>query len=54
VLIVSLQRGLRVQVPTRDSVLRAGDRLAVAMAPEAAHYLPTLREGLEARRATMG
>ncbi len=52
VLIVSLQRGLRVQVPTRDSVLRAGDRLAVAMAPEAANYLTTLRQGLEVRRST--
>ena len=46
-LIVTLQRGSRVQVPTRDTTLRPGDRLAVAVAPEAAHHLPSFREGLE-------
>jgi CIC family chloride channel protein len=46
-LIVSLQRGLRTEVPSRDTTLRAGDRVTVALAPAAAGFLPALRAGIE-------
>jgi CIC family chloride channel protein len=51
VLIVSLQRGLRAEVPSRDTTLRVGDRLSVAVAPQAAGFVPTLRDGIEAPAA---
>lgn len=51
-LIVSLQRGHRTHVPSRDTALRPGDRVSVALAPEAAHFLPALREGIEAADST--
>ena len=46
-LLVSLQRGLATEVPGRDTVLRAGDRITAAVAPTAAAFLPRLRAGLE-------
>ncbi|MEO8502408.1 MAG: H(+)/Cl(-) exchange transporter ClcA [Acidobacteriota bacterium] len=46
-LIVSIQRGLRNDVPSRDTVLRPGDRVTVVIAATAAESLPLLRECLE-------
>jgi len=54
VLLVALERGVRSEVPQRDTVLRAGDRLSVALAPEAAAFLPALRDALAAPRETAG
>jgi CIC family chloride channel protein len=44
-IILMLRRGLREEVPTADSLLAAGDRLSVLVAPEAAAALPLLRKG---------
>jgi CIC family chloride channel protein len=46
-LIVSIARGARVEVPLRDTVLMPGDRLTVAVAPQAAGELHVLRRRLE-------
>ncbi len=46
-LIVSVQRGLHSHVPSRETVLRPGDRVTAVISPEAAASLVLLRWGLE-------
>lgn len=46
-LIVSITRGAEVQVPLPDTVLTPGDRLTVAVAPQAAGDLRLLRQHLQ-------
>lgn len=49
-LILSIQRGLKDEVPTADTRLEAGDRLTAVVAPRAAAAVPLLHEGTEPAR----
>ncbi|HEV8238849.1 MAG TPA: H(+)/Cl(-) exchange transporter ClcA [Thermoanaerobaculia bacterium] len=46
-LVVSVQRGLRSEVPTHDTVLKAGDVITVVVSPEAAAAVAMLKDGVE-------
>jgi CIC family chloride channel protein len=48
-LLVTVQRGLHNEVPTRDTVLHPGDRLSVVIAPSAAGAVDLLHAGMERR-----
>ena len=51
-LLVTLQRGSREEIPSRDTVLAAGDRLTAVVAPAAAEAgIDLLRRGAAARHA---
>lgn len=50
-LLVLVERDGREEVPTRDSVLRAGDRITAVVAASAAEGVELLRRGVEAPRA---
>jgi len=49
-LVVSVQRGLETFVPTADFRLAAGDRISVAVAPQASAAVRLLREGTDSPR----
>lgn len=49
-LIIAIRHGLRDEVATRDSVLRAGDRITAVISPQAASAAALLREGVEPAR----
>jgi chloride channel protein, CIC family len=49
-LLVTIQRGNRDEVPSRDTILRAGDRLTAVIASTAVQGLDLLRHGVEAPR----
>jgi CIC family chloride channel protein len=46
-LVVTVQRGRHSEVPSRDTVLRVGDKLAVVLSAEAAPAVQLLRDGVE-------
>lgn len=48
-LLVTIQRDDRQEVPSRDTVLRAGDRLTAVVAPSAANGIELLRHGVDYR-----
>ncbi|HEY4564741.1 MAG TPA: H(+)/Cl(-) exchange transporter ClcA [Thermoanaerobaculia bacterium] len=48
-LLITIQRDDRDEVPSRDTVLRAGDRLTAVVAPSAAGGIETLRRGADYR-----
>jgi len=48
-LLVTVHRGSHSEVPTRDTVLRSGDRIAAVVAPTAADAVVLLRHGAEKR-----
>jgi CIC family chloride channel protein len=48
-LLITVQRDGRDEVPSRDTVLRAGDRLTAVVAPAAAEGIETLRHGADYR-----
>jgi chloride channel protein, CIC family len=50
-LLVTVQRGGSDEVPSRDTLLRAGDRITAVVAPSAAGGIDLLRRGAEARQA---
>ncbi|HLX09860.1 MAG TPA: H(+)/Cl(-) exchange transporter ClcA [Thermoanaerobaculia bacterium] len=50
-LLVTVERGGAEEVPSRDTVLRAGDRITAVVAPIAAGGVEQLRRGVEARDA---
>lgn len=50
--IVTVRRGAEDEVPTADTVLRAGDRITAVVAPRAADAVPRLRAGAASSRAT--
>ncbi|HEY7213452.1 MAG TPA: TrkA C-terminal domain-containing protein, partial [Thermoanaerobaculia bacterium] len=50
-LLIAVQRGEREEVPSRDTVLRAGDRLTAVVAPSAAVSIQLLRQGGDYRGA---
>jgi CIC family chloride channel protein len=50
-LLVTVQRGAGEEVPSRDTVLLAGDRVTAVVSPAAAAAVEQLRHGAEARRA---
>ncbi|HEY6323399.1 MAG TPA: H(+)/Cl(-) exchange transporter ClcA [Thermoanaerobaculia bacterium] len=53
-LLVTVERGGRDEVPSRETILRAGDRITAVVAPAAAGGIGLLRRGVEARAATSG
>ena len=50
-LLITIQRDDRDEVPSRDTVLRAGDRLTAVVAPSAADGVELLRHGVDYRGA---
>lgn len=48
-LIITVRRGMHDDVATRDSLLKAGDRITAVVAPQAAEASALLRAGVEAR-----
>jgi chloride channel protein, CIC family len=50
-LLITIQRDDRDEVPSRDTVLRAGDRLTAVVAPSAADSVELLRHGVDYRGA---
>jgi CIC family chloride channel protein len=50
-LLITIQRDDRDEVPSRDTVLRAGDRLTAVVAPLAADCIELLRRGVDYRGA---
>jgi CIC family chloride channel protein len=48
-LLITIQRDDRDEVPSRDTVLRAGDRLTAVVAPSAADSVELLRHGVDYR-----
>jgi Trk K+ transport system NAD-binding subunit len=48
-LLITVHRDQRDEVPSRDTVLRAGDRLTAIMAPSAAGGIEILRHGADYR-----
>jgi chloride channel protein, CIC family len=53
-LLIAIQRDEREEVPSRDTVLRAGDRLTAVVAPSAAGSIHLLRQGGDYRGAAQG
>jgi chloride channel protein, CIC family len=51
-LLVTIQHGVHSQVPSRDTVLHAGDHITAVVAPGAASAVDLLRSGVESRAAT--
>jgi CIC family chloride channel protein len=49
-LLVTIQRGLHSEIPTRSTVLRAGDQISAVIAPSAAGAVELLRQGVSALR----
>jgi CIC family chloride channel protein len=49
-LLVTIQRGTRDEVPSRDTILQSGDRITAVVAPTAHQAIPQLRQGAEAPR----
>jgi hypothetical protein len=49
--VVTVERAGREEVPSRDTVLRTGDRINAVVAAAAAGCIELLRRGVEARRA---
>ncbi len=50
-LLITIQREDRDEVPSRDTILRAGDRLTAVVAPLAIHGIEALRSGADYRGA---
>jgi Trk K+ transport system NAD-binding subunit len=48
-ILISLRRGLSVQVPVAASCLEVGDQVTVLIAPEAAEAISILKRGLSGR-----
>jgi CIC family chloride channel protein len=48
-LLITIQRDDRDEVPSRDTILRAGDRLTAVVAPSAVGGIETLRHGVDYR-----
>ena len=53
-LIITIERGLRDEVATRDSFLQAGDRITAVISPQAAAASALLRKGVESARSQTG